>query len=161
MTSPYHRPLRVGTRGSPLALAQARQVTGQLRDRCGRAAVLIAMATPGDGSAAPIDQLGTTGVFTTTLRAALLRGEVNLVVHSGKDLPTAPVAGLQVAAFPAREDPRDALIWPGGTESRDAASRDADRDRVTAAGGPAARDRAPAADCADARQRRHPAAQAG
>src|SRR5450755_4170243 len=78
MTSPYHRPLRVGTRGSPLALAQARQVTGQLRERCGRAAVLIAMATPGDGSAAP-------------------------------------VPGLQVAAFPAREDPRDALIWPGGT----------------------------------------------
>jgi hydroxymethylbilane synthase len=115
MTSPYHRPLRVGTRGSPLALAQARQVTGQLRERCGRAAVLIAMATPGDGSAAPIEQLGTTGVFTTTLRAALLRGEVDLVVHSGKDLPAAPVPGLQVAAFPAREDPRDALIWPGGT----------------------------------------------
>jgi hypothetical protein len=44
MTSPYHRPLRVGTRGSPLALAQARQVTGQLRERCGRAPVLITMA---------------------------------------------------------------------------------------------------------------------
>jgi hydroxymethylbilane synthase len=115
MTSPYHRPLRVGTRGSPLALAQARQVTSQLRERCGRAAVLIAMATPGDGSAAPIEQLGTTGVFTTTLRAALLRGEVDLVVHSAKDLPAAPVPGLQVAAFPARADPRDALIWPGGT----------------------------------------------
>ena len=55
MTSPYHRPLRVGTRGSPLALAQARQVTGQLRERCGRAAVLITMSTPGDGSAAPIE----------------------------------------------------------------------------------------------------------
>ena len=115
MSSPYHRPLRVGTRGSPLALAQARQVTGQLRERCGRAAVLITMSTLGDSSAAPIEQLGTTGVFTTTLRAALLRGEVDLVVHSGKDLPAAPVPGLQVAAFPAREDPRDALIWPGGT----------------------------------------------
>jgi hydroxymethylbilane synthase len=115
MTSPYHCPLRVGTRGSPLALAQARQVAGQLRKRCGRAAVLVAMATPGDGSAAPIERLGTTGVFTTTLRAALLRGEVDLVVHSCKDLPAAPVSGLQVAAFPAREDPRDALIWPGGT----------------------------------------------
>ena len=54
-------------------------------------------------------------MFTTTLREALLRGTVNLVVHSGKDLPTARVPGLQVAAFPAREDPRDALIWPGGT----------------------------------------------
>jgi hydroxymethylbilane synthase len=115
MTSPHRRPLRVGTRGSPLALAQARQVIGQLRERCGRAAVLMTMATPGDGSAAPIEQLGTTGVFTTTLRAALLRGDVDLVVHSCKDLPTAPVPGLQVAAFPAREDPRDALICPGGT----------------------------------------------
>jgi hydroxymethylbilane synthase len=54
-------------------------------------------------------------VFTTTLREALLRGAVDLVVHSGKDLPTAPVPGLQIAAFPAREDPRDALVWPGGT----------------------------------------------
>jgi hydroxymethylbilane synthase len=45
----------------------------------------------------------------------LLRGEVDLVVHSCKDLPTVPVPGLLIAAFPAREDPRDALIWPGGT----------------------------------------------
>ena len=64
---------------------------------------------------APIERLGTTGVFTTTLREALLRGDVDLVVHSCKDLPTAPVPGLQVAAYPAREDPRDALVWPGGT----------------------------------------------
>ena len=73
------------------------------------------MATPGDSSTAPIERLGTTGVFTSTLREALLRGDVDLVVHSGKDLPTAPVPGLQIAAFPAREDPRDALIWPSGT----------------------------------------------
>ena len=69
----------------------------------------------GDESAAPIEALGTTRVFTTTLRQELLRGTVDLVVHSCKDLPTAPVPGLQVVAFPAREDPRDALIWPGGT----------------------------------------------
>jgi hydroxymethylbilane synthase len=54
-------------------------------------------------------------VFTTTLREALLHGDVDLVVHSCKDLPTAPVPELQVAAYPAREDPRDALVWPGGT----------------------------------------------
>jgi hydroxymethylbilane synthase len=54
-------------------------------------------------------------VFTTALREALLRAEVDLVVHSCKDLPTAPIHGVQVAAFPAREDPRDALIWPDGT----------------------------------------------
>jgi hydroxymethylbilane synthase len=76
---------------------------------------MVTVATPGDESTAPIERLGTTGVFTTTLREALLRGAVDLVVHSCKDLPTAPVPGLQVAAFPAREDPRDALIWPGGT----------------------------------------------
>jgi hydroxymethylbilane synthase len=109
------RPLRLGTRGSPLALAQAGQIARQLRERCGRTAVLVTVTTPGDESAAPIDRLGTTGVFTSTLREALLRGTVDLVVHSGKDLPTAPIPGLQVVAFPARGDPRDALIWPGGT----------------------------------------------
>ncbi len=115
MSSSYHRPLRVGTRGSPLALAQAGRITRQLREQCGRLAVLVAVATPGDESTAPIEQLGTTGVFTTTLREALLHGDVDLVVHSCKDLPTAPVPGLRVAAYSAREDPRDALVWPGGT----------------------------------------------
>jgi hydroxymethylbilane synthase len=118
------RPFRLGTRGSPLALAQAGRIAEQLRERNGRPAVLVTVATPGDESAAPIETLGTTGVFTTTLREALLRGEVDVVVHSCKDLPTAPVPGLQVAAYPAREDPRDALIWPGGT-SLDALPRGA------------------------------------
>jgi hydroxymethylbilane synthase len=115
MTTPRRRALRLGTRGSPLALAQADRVAQQLHQRCGRQAVLVTVATPGDDSTAPIARLGTTGVFTTTLREALLRGEVDLVVHSCKDLPTAPVPGLHVAAYPAREDPRDALIWPRGT----------------------------------------------
>jgi hydroxymethylbilane synthase len=115
MSSPYHRPLRVGTRGSPLALTQAGRIARQLREQCGRPTVLVTVATPGDESTAPIEQLGTTGVFTTTLRQALLHGHVDLVVHSCKDLPTAQVPGLQVAAYPAREDPRDALVWPGGT----------------------------------------------
>jgi hydroxymethylbilane synthase len=115
MSCPHHPPLRLGTRGSPLALAQASQIARQLREQCGQPAVLVTVATPGDSSTAPIERLGTTGVFTTTLREALLRGAVDLVVHSAKDLPTAPVPGLQIAAFPAREDPRDALVWPGGT----------------------------------------------
>ena len=109
------RPLRLGTRGSPLALAQAGWVARQLDEHCGQAAVLVTVATPGDESTAPIERLGTTGVFTTALRESLLRGAVDLVVHSAKDLPTGPVPGLQVAAYPAREDPRDALVWPGGT----------------------------------------------
>src|ERR1700760_1356489 len=115
MSSSYHRPVRVGTRGSPLALAQADRIARQLDERCGQPAVLVTVATPGDESTAPIERLGTTGVFTTTLREALLRGAVDLVVHSCKDLPTAPVPGLQVAAYAAREDPRDALVWPAGT----------------------------------------------
>jgi hydroxymethylbilane synthase len=110
-----HRALRLGTRGSPLALAQAGQIARLLQERCGRAAVLVTVTTRGDESAAPVERLGTTGVFTTALREALLRGVVDLVVHSGKDLPTAAVPGLQVAAFPTRADPRDALVWPGGT----------------------------------------------
>jgi hydroxymethylbilane synthase len=114
-SAPHHRPLRLGTRGSPLALAQAGRIARQLREQCGRPVVLVTVATPGDESSAPIERLGTTGVFTSTLREALLRGTVDLVVHSCKDLPTAPVPGLRVAAYPAREDPRDALIWPGGT----------------------------------------------
>ena len=87
--------LRLGTRGSPLALAQAGWIARQLREQCGRPAVLVTVATPGDESTAPIERLGTTGVFTTTLREALLRGTVDLVVHSGKDLPTAPVPGCR------------------------------------------------------------------
>jgi hydroxymethylbilane synthase len=115
MSAPDDRQLRLGTRGSPLARAQAGRIAGQLSERCGRSVVLVTIATPGDRSTAPVERLGTTGVFTTTLREALLRGAVDLVVHSCKDLPTAPVPGLRVAAFPAREDPRDALIWAGGT----------------------------------------------
>src|SRR5207245_5033590 len=115
MSRSHRRPLRLGTRGSPLALAQAGRIARQLHERCGRPAVLVTVVTPGDESTAPIERLGTTGEFTTTLREALLRGAVDLVVHSCKDLPTAPVPGLQVAAYPAREDPRDALVWPGGT----------------------------------------------
>ena len=89
MTSPHRRPLRLGTRGSPLALAQAGWIARQLHEQCGRPTVLVTVATPGDESTAPIERLGTTGVFTTTLRQALLRGAVDLVVHSCKDLPTA------------------------------------------------------------------------
>src|SRR3984893_10465978 len=115
MSSPHCRPLRLGTRGSRLALGHAGWIPRQLHEQCGQPAVLVTVATPGDESTAPIERLGTTGVFTTTLREALLRGTVDRVVHSAKDLPTAGIPWLHVAAFPAREDPRDALTWPGGT----------------------------------------------
>src|SRR5271163_4265234 len=77
MSSPPHRLLRLGTRGSPLARAQAGRIAQQLCDQDGRPAVLVTVATPGDESTAPIERLGTTGVFTTTLREALLDGAVD------------------------------------------------------------------------------------
>src|SRR5439155_3135247 len=70
--------------------------------------------TLGDTSSAAIASLGSTGVFVTPLREALLRGEVDMIVHSLKDLPAAPAPGLRLAAVPVREDPRDALVHPGG-----------------------------------------------
>lgn len=111
--------LRLGTRGSKLAVAQSGWVARQVRSLARREVTTVQIATLGDLSAAPIEQLGGTGVFVTALRDALLRGEVDFVVHSLKDLPTAEVPGLTIAAVPPREDPRDALIWPGGGTLRD------------------------------------------
>lgn len=76
---------------------------------------VLPIRTAGDRSRRPIPQLGGTGWFTKELERALLGGAVDLVVHSLKDLPTAPTPGLVVAAVPVREDPRDALVgpWPG------------------------------------------------
>jgi hydroxymethylbilane synthase len=70
--------------------------------------------TEGDRSSAAIAQLGGTGVFVAALREALLAGEVDLAVHSYKDLPTAAEPGLTIAAVPGREDPRDALVARDG-----------------------------------------------
>jgi len=75
---------------------------------------LVHVTTHGDTSTAAIAQLGTTGVFVTALRDALLAGEVDLAVHSYKDLPTAPAEGLVIAAVPGRQDPRDVLVARDG-----------------------------------------------
>jgi hydroxymethylbilane synthase len=101
--------LRLGTRGSQLATTQSSWVAGQLTSP-EHTVELTAIATLGDRSEAPIEQLGGTGVFVTALRTALLRGEVDVIVHSYKDLPAAPEPGIRLAAIPVREDPRDALI---------------------------------------------------
>jgi hydroxymethylbilane synthase len=106
--------LRVGTRRSALALAQSGEVAKQLSETLGRPVELVEIVTAGDRSAAAISQLGGTGVFVTALREALLAGEVDLAVHSLKDLPTAAAAGIALAAVPLREDPRDALVCPAG-----------------------------------------------
>jgi hydroxymethylbilane synthase len=75
---------------------------------------LVDISTEGDRSAAPIATFGNVGVFVSALREALLAGEIDLAVHSYKDLPTAPAPGLILAAVPRREDPRDALVARDG-----------------------------------------------
>jgi len=105
--------LRIGTRGSALALAQASSVAAALA-RLGRKAELVEIATDGDRSTAAIAQLGGTGVFVSALRDALLAGTIDVAVHSYKDLPTAPAEGLRLAGVPRREDPRDVLVARDG-----------------------------------------------
>lgn len=103
------RVLRLGTRRSTLATTQSQWVAERLRAR-GHTVELVEIVTEGDVSSAPLATLGGTGVFAAAIRQALLAGEVDLAVHSLKDLPTAPEPGLVVAAVPVREDPRDALV---------------------------------------------------
>jgi hydroxymethylbilane synthase len=108
------RPLRLGTRGSALALTQSGHVADALTAASGREVELVHVVTRGDVSRDAISQLGGTGVFVTALRDALLAGEVDLAVHSYKDLPTADAPGLVIAAVPVREDPRDVLVARDG-----------------------------------------------
>lgn len=105
--------IRLGTRGSALALAQSRQVADALA-ALGHEVELVTITTKGDVSSAAIAQIGGTGVFVTALRDALLTGQVDLAVHSYKDLPTAPAPGLVIAAVPQRQDARDALVARDG-----------------------------------------------
>lgn len=112
MTSPTT--LRLGTRASRLATTQSRHVAGLVRERTGREVELVPVTTEGDVNRAPLAQMGGTGVFVSALRDALLRGEVDLAVHSLKDLPTAPADGIAMAAVPTREDPRDAVVARDG-----------------------------------------------
>jgi hydroxymethylbilane synthase len=106
--------LRLGTRRSALALTQAGLVAGALTDATGRAVELVEVTTRGDSSREHLTSIGGTGVFVSALRDALLAGEVDLAVHSLKDLPTAPAEGLVLAAVPLREDPRDVLCARDG-----------------------------------------------
>jgi hydroxymethylbilane synthase len=108
------RPLRIGSRGSPLALVQARQVQTALAQACGIAPDAIAITiirTSGDKIAdRPLADAGGKGLFTKEIEEALLSGAIDFAVHSSKDIPAALPAGLTLAAFLPREDPRDALI---------------------------------------------------
>ncbi|WP_069814368.1 hydroxymethylbilane synthase [Streptomyces sp. TP-A0874] len=106
--------LRLGTRGSKLAMSQSEQVAQAVRELTGRPVELVAISTYGDTSREHLAQIGGTGVFVSALRDALLRGEIDFAVHSLKDLPTADPEGLTLAAVPVREDPRDVLVARDG-----------------------------------------------
>ena len=103
-------PLRIGTRGSRLALAQADEVAGLLRER-GQEIEIVPMTTAGDRGASPASSpAGTKGLFVAEITDALSRNDVDLAVHSAKDLPSEDPPGIEVAAVPQRSLPYDVLV---------------------------------------------------
>ncbi|HUK70441.1 MAG TPA: hydroxymethylbilane synthase [Streptosporangiaceae bacterium] len=120
MNAPVKRPaLRLGTRRSLMAMTQAGQVAKMITARTGRTVELVGVTTFGDVSKADLVSIGGTGVFVNTLRERLLAGEVDLAVHSLKDLPTARPDRIVLAALPPRDDPRDVLAARGGAKLAD------------------------------------------
>ena len=104
------RPIRLGTRASRLAVAQSQDVADRLATAAGRPVELVTVTSEGDTNRASLASLGGTGVFASALREALVAGDVDVLVHSLKDLPTAPYPGLTIAAVPKRADARDVLV---------------------------------------------------
>ena len=108
--------LKLGTRGSQLALVQARTVARLLRERRGIATEVVVIKTSGDRLAdAALSEIGGKRLFVKEIEDALLAGDIDLAVHSSKDLPAVLPAGLDLGAVLPREDARDALILPAGT----------------------------------------------
>ena len=112
-------PLRLGSRRSPMAISQSGDVARLIAEQTGRRVEIVGVTTLGDVSREPVAQLGGTGVFVSALRESLLRGEVDFAVHSLKDLPTGAAPGITLAAIPARDDPRDALVGRNGIKLAD------------------------------------------
>jgi len=108
--------VRIATRGSALALVQAELVAGALRLRWPELHVtVLVVRTAGDrAQRSPTGPPGWKGSFTNEVRRAVLDGAADVAVHSAKDLPAGPAAGLALAAVPAREDPRDVLVAAAG-----------------------------------------------
>ncbi|TVR43416.1 MAG: hydroxymethylbilane synthase [Planctomycetota bacterium] len=110
--------LRIATRASALALWQARFVAAHLRRRWPSCRIqLVPLTASGDQDlSTPLYGMGGVGVFCSEVQQAVLDGRADLGVHSLKDLPTSPVAGLQLAAYMRRADPRDALVGAGSLD---------------------------------------------
>ncbi len=128
--------LRLGTRGSELALWQANAVAAGVRRRSGRECELVVITTTGDRlHEANLSLVGGKRVFVKEIEQALIRGDIDLAVHSAKDMPAELSDGLAIAAVLPRADPRDAVVQPAGAArlpELSAAGNDAD-------GGPAPR----------------------
>ena len=106
-----NNPLRLGTRGSKLALTQSGFVAELIEQKTGVPVELIVISTKGDRILdKPLAEIGGKGLFTFELETALRSNEIDLAVHSLKDLPTEDPDGLMIAAIPTREDPRDAIV---------------------------------------------------
>jgi hydroxymethylbilane synthase len=103
------RPIRLGARTSALARAQANQVAAALAAG-GANSSFVGITTKGDVDQRDLTLIGGTGVFVTAVRDALRRGDIDVAVHSLKDLPTTPAEDLEIIAIPAREDTRDVLV---------------------------------------------------
>ncbi len=113
MSERYAPPLRLGTRGSVLATTQSRWVARRIERLTDRQVELVTIETAGDQiQDQPLSEIGGQGVFTRALDRALLDGQVDLAVHSLKDLPTVLADGVALAAVPEREDARDVLMGP-------------------------------------------------
>jgi len=111
--------LRLGTRKSPMAMIQAGHVAELIRQRTGAGVELVGLTSFGDITRVNLPDIGGTGVFVSALRESLLGGDIDLAVHSLKDLPTAALPGITLAAVPPRDDPRDALIGRDGAKLAD------------------------------------------
>ncbi len=124
-------PLRLATRGSPLALHQAELVADALRaGHPGLEVEVEIIRTAGDDLSAPLDQIGGQGVFVTAIEAAVAEGRADAAVHSAKDMTSTMAPGLVLAAVPPRADPRDGLVGstlaglpPGGLVATGSARR--------------------------------------
>ncbi len=161
------RPLRIGTRGSPMALRQ----TAIIRDRLiaahpelaeAGAVEIVTISTTGDRvQNRLLAEIGGKGLFAKEIEEALLAGRIDLAVHSLKDLETWLPDGLVIACVPPRDDPRDALCIGERGEPCFPASRREDRHCLTPPPSPIAAASPGPFDRADPREREHAAAQDG
>jgi hydroxymethylbilane synthase len=115
--------LRLGSRRSPMAMEQSHLVGRAITAQTGREVYYVGIESAGDRSRDLLTQIGGTGVFVSSLRASLLAGEIDLAVHSLKDLPTGAAPGIALAAVPVRDDPRDALVTRDGAKLADLPDR--------------------------------------